>query len=150
MAGARELGEVHSYPVDATDSFDDGGYVLVADQGGDGRVHKHKSGTSNDYDGTNPVIGVNYKSTEDQDGVVQSLAVGDQIGVVKESAGFPVRGEAETYNLGDDLYLSQSNDGRVNKTDTGSARLGTVVEYVDHSAGADTDSNEVLCAFTVN
>lgn len=150
MAGAREYGEVHSYPVDATDSFDDGGYVVVADQGGDNKVHKHKSGTAADYDGTNPVIGVNYVSTEDQDGVVQSLADGDELDVVKESAGFPVRGENETFNLGETVYLSQSNDGRVNTTDTTSTSLGTVVEYVDHSGNNATDSNEVLVSFDTN
>lgn len=144
---ARNYGEPRSYPVDATDSFDARGYVVVADQGGDNRVHKHASGTAADYDGTNPVIGVNFKSTEDQDGIVQNLAAGDEISVVTESAAFPVRGEAETYNLGDPIYLSQNNDGRVNKSNTSSAQLGVVVEAVDHSGGNATDSNEVLVAF---
>lgn len=135
MAGAREFGEVKKHPLEDNETFDDEGYVVVADKSGDNKVHKHKAGTAADYDGTNPIVGVNYASTENQNEDVVFPESG-QTGVVEDSSGQPVQADAAEYFLGDEVYLSQTNDGHVNKSDTTSARLGRVVEYNDLTGGA--------------
>lgn len=145
---ARNYGEPQSYPHDGSAEYDARGYVVVTPDGDS--VRKHQSATAADYDGTNAVIGVNYVSSYDQDDVLQSVTDGEEIDVVTEGTAVPVRGEAEEFALGDTVYLSQSNDGRVNTSDSSSAALGTVVEHVDHSGGSATDPNQVLVSFDLN
>lgn len=137
MAGASELGEVHSYPLATGQTFDDRGYVLEAAQGGTEEVQKAASGSGL------PRVGVNYKSTEDQDGNVVEPDSGE-IGVVREGV-FPLRADAETYELGQDVYVSSTNNGHVNGTDTTNTRVGQTTEYSDLSA--ESDGEDLLVKF---
>lgn len=138
MAGARELGEVHSYP-SANESYDQAGYVLEVD--GSQNVTKIASGSA---DGS---FGANYTSSEDEDGNVETLDAGTEIGVVRESAAFPLVADAETFNIGDDVHVSGTNDGHVSQADTGNERVGTCVENKDLSGGSDGDDH-ILVAFS--
>ena len=131
MAGARELGEVHSYPLASGETFDDSGYVLEAAQGGTNEVQTASSGN------TTPLIGTNYKSTENQDEEVVYPSTGT-IGVVTEGVR-ELRGDAEEYQLGADVYVSTANDGHVNASNDTNRRVGAVFEYVDNSGGSDGD-----------
>lgn len=137
MAGARELGEVHDYPAQDGISFDDEGYVLTTD--GNGRVGKIAAAGAGAF-------AVNYVSSEDQDGVVQSLSQDDPVDTVRESAGQPVQADAETYTTGDDVYVSGTNAGRVSAADTAQERVGVVVEGKDLSGGA----GKIKVAFNFN
>lgn len=142
MAGhARNHGEVHSYPVQDGESFDSGGYLLTVDA--DGRVGTAAAGATG-------IFGVNYKSTEDQDGIVQDLDEDDPLSTVRESAGYPLQGDAEDYSVGDDVYVSADNAGQVNTTSTEEERVGVVVESADHSANEDGDDNPVVVAFSLH
>lgn len=144
MAGAREYGEVKSYPAQDGESFDTDGYLLGVD--GNGRVAQLAAG------GTAP-FGVNYVSTEGPEGeTIESLSQDDPVDTVRESAGFPLQGDAVTYTAGDDVYVSANNAGQVSTSDDAGAaeRVGRVVEGVDHSGGADGDDNPVLVSFNFN
>lgn len=121
MAGAREFGEVESFPADGV-TLDEKGYVLSAVGAGDGEVQIAPGGTDDD------LIGVNYVSSEDQH---EDVVAVDEVDVVRESPSFPVRVEEGDYRLGEQLYLSTDNDGTLNKSDTGNQAFGTVAEPVD-------------------
>lgn len=142
MAGAREWGEVHSYP-SANESYDDHGYVLEVN--GSGQVTKIGSGTGTGSD-DNP-FGVNYVSSEDEDGNVETLDAGTEIDVVRESAAFPVVADAEDYTIGDVVHVSGTNDGHVSAADTGNDKVGVAVETKDLSGGSDGDEH-ILVAFS--
>lgn len=142
MAGSREYSEVHSY--DATDglSLDVDGYVLNLDS--NGRVQKIPAAGSGAF-------AVNYVSTEGPEGdTTESLDQDDPVDCVRESAGFPLQGDAETYDVGDDVYVSGTNAGQVSQADTAQERVGRVVEDADHSSAADGDDNPVLVSFNFN
>lgn len=144
MSGSRELGEVHSYPlVDSEPGYGDNGYVLIADQDGNGSVRRPDTGTATDIDGTSPVAGVLHTSTLDQEDNVRYPPSGE-VDVVGESGGMPVKADAGTYNFGDDVHLSSSNDGHVNAGDTGNVRVGTVAE----PATVDADGDKLIVKFT--
>lgn len=142
MAGARELGEVHSYPAADGLSLDVDGYVLNVNA--NDRVQKiPAAGTG--------AFAVNYVSTEGPEGeTIESLSADDPVDCVRESAGFPVQGDAETYTFGDPVYVSGANAGQVSAADSANERVGRVVESVDHSGSADSDDNPVLVAFNFN
>lgn len=131
MAGNRELGEVHSHPVDSSFTADDSGYVYEPEQGGNGYVQKADSANS-----TN-LVGVGFTSTEDQHGDVVTPSSGEY-GLVEEGV-MMVKCDAAEYFLGEDVYVSSSNNGHANKSDTGNRRLGRVHEYTDNSGGSDGD-----------
>lgn len=131
MAGARELGEVHSYPLASGQTFDDRGYVLEANQGGTDEVQKADSANST------PLVGTNYKSTENQHGDVVEPDSGE-IGVVTEGVR-ELPSDTETYQFGQDVYVSSANNGQVNGSDTGNRRVGRVMEYTDNSGGSSGD-----------
>lgn len=151
MAGARELGEVHGYPLESSESgFDDGGYVLMAAQDGNGTVRSvdtstdsDSSGTADDLEGQYPVAGVLYASTLDQDDNVRYPPSGE-VDVAGESGGIPIKADADTYNVGDDVYLSGANAGHVNKSDTSHTRVGSVAAPTT----VDNAGEKVIVKFT--
>ena len=136
MAGVRGFTEVTSYPVDDEFYADDSGYVLEAKQDGTGEV-EHVEGDSES------VIGVNYVSTEDQWEDVVNPDSGE-VDVVPNSGGFPVKADEGEYRPQESVYLSNTNDGHVNTTDTENYRLGTVVR----PENVDEDGEKVIVKFT--
>lgn len=135
MAGVRELGDVIDYPVDGNFTADDSGYVLEAKQDGTGEV-QHVTGDSTS------VIGANFVSTENQQEEIVTPDSG-QVDVVSETAGFPLKADADDYYVGESVYLSATNDGHVNKTDTGNYRVGRVVR----STTVDSAGEKVIVKF---
>lgn len=130
MAGARGLGEVHSYP-SQNESYDDYGYLLDVD--GSGHVGKVAGG------GTG-VFAVNYVSSEDEDGVsFDTLAAGDPLDCIREGY-FPLVADAVDFTIGDDAVVSASNAGHVSNTG-GGENVGTIVETNDLSGGSDGDEH---------
>jgi len=129
MTGAREVGEVASYPVDGTFTADDSGYVLEAKQDGSSEV-QHVTGDSS------AVVGVNFVSTENQKENVVNPDSGE-VDVAKEGRAFPVKADSAEYFVGEDVHLSATNDGHVNKSDTGNYRVGTVARYNDLTSDGD-------------
>ena len=155
MAGAREIGEVHSYPLhDSVDTpYEDSGFVLVAPQDGSGAVRRTDTATTADIDGTHPVVGVSFASHEDQYSSPirpsYELPESGEQDVVSESAGYPVKAEDLTYELGEDVYLSDTDDGRVTNdppTDADgvptTARVGRTAE-----AGGVSSEGKILVKF---
>lgn len=142
MAGSREFGEVKSYPAQDGLTLDADGYVLSVDA--NGRVGKiAAAGTG--------AFGANYVSTEGPEGeTIESLSQDDPVDTVRESAGFTLQGDAETYALGDDVYVSGANAGQISQADTAQERVGRVVEAVDHSGSTDGDDNPVKVSFNFN
>ncbi|MFB6236929.1 MAG: hypothetical protein ABEH81_01025 [Halopenitus sp.] len=139
MPGAREYGDVSSYPLDSNVSLDAEGYLLNFTSNDD--LQKVPAAGAN-------VFGVNYKSTADQDG---NLETGGQIGTVRHSAAFPVRAAAESYSPGDDVYVSGSTAGVVSAADTAQERVGVVVEKDPLDLTTTSDGDEtVLVAFSFN
>lgn len=137
MPGARRYEDVASYESSQGLSLDDRGYVLSVD--GSDQLQLAT-------DGDNP-FAVNYVSTEDQDGVVQTLDAGDELDTVRHSPAFEVRCDDETYALDAPVYISDSNDGHVNQSNTTGSFVGRVVKAVDHS-GASGNNQHVLVAFS--
>lgn len=139
MAGRRELGEVQHHPVNDTYTADDSGYLHQATQGGNGEVEMAVSGG-------NALIGFNFVSTEDQWEDVVNPDSGE-IGLVEEGE-LDVKGEAEEYFKGDDVYVSTDNDGHVSKADSGNTRVGRVAEYTDNSGGSVGDKVPIKFDFS--
>lgn len=139
MSG-RDWGDVPSYPVQSGYSADDRGYVLTID--GNGRVGKVAAGEAT----ASNLFGANYKSTEDQDGNVETLEADDQTSVVRHSAGFPLRAAARSWTAGELAQISAGTDGVVDAA-TGNATVGVVVETVDLSGEAADGDGEVLVSF---
>lgn len=128
MAGIRELGEVISYTAADGLTLDDSGYLLQAVGDGTEEVEL--------YDGTGPLVGANFVSTEDYRGEVNEPRSGE-VDVVAESAAFPLVCADGEYTLGQDVYAAA--DGTVTTDDGGGAnrRVGRVARYADTTTEED-------------
>lgn len=138
MPGVRELGEVIDYAVDTSFTADDSGYILEAKNDGSGEVQMVTGDSTN-------VVGSNFVSTENQQEDIVNPDSG-KIDVVAESAGFPIKADADDYYVGDDVHLSATNDAHVNKTDTTNYRVGRVVR----TTTVDSAGEKVIVKFDTN